>query len=84
MLDKLGNTIGKAYRGIATKFMTPMTESKFFQTGMLTSGEFVLAGDQLAHKCPTWRYPSVEILPVDGRAARRGSGARTCPLKSSI
>jgi ubiquitin-like-conjugating enzyme ATG3 len=35
--------------------MGVLKESKFLESGKLTPEEFVLAGDQLTHKCPTWR-----------------------------
>ncbi len=41
---------------VATPFMGVLKESKFLEKGLLTPEEFVLAGDQLTHKCPTWSW----------------------------
>jgi len=39
------------------EYMTPvLTESGFFERGVLTPAEFVKAGDELTYKCPTWRW----------------------------
>ncbi len=40
----------------ATPFMGVLKESKFIEKGLLTPEEFVMAGDQLTHKCPTWSW----------------------------
>jgi ubiquitin-like-conjugating enzyme ATG3 len=39
------------------EFFSPGTlkESKFLEKGILTPEEFVMAGEHLTHKCPTWR-----------------------------
>lgn len=55
-MDKLRNEANKLIQKIATPMMGVLKDSKFLQEGVLTPEEFVLAGDQLTHKCPTWRY----------------------------
>lgn len=72
MVDKIGNFIGGTYREIAKGFMNVLKESKFYEEGVLTPEEFVLAGDYLTQKCPTWKWCSnktniisVEYLPKD-------------------
>jgi len=55
-MHKIKNKINNAYRGIAEKVMGEMTESMFLLKGQLTPDEFVLAGDSLVLKCPTWSW----------------------------
>ena len=54
-MDKLRNEANKLIQKIATPMMGVLKDSKFLQEGVLTPEEFVIAGDQLTHKCPTWR-----------------------------
>ncbi|KAI8998113.1 autophagocytosis associated protein [Gaertneriomyces semiglobifer] len=56
----------------AREYLNPLLKtSKFHETGVLTPEEFVLAGDYLVQKCPTWAWsggdPSKrrEYLPGD-------------------
>jgi len=57
-MDKLRNEANKLIQKIATPMMGVLKDSKFLIEGVLTPEEFILAGDQLSHKCPTWRYVS--------------------------
>lgn len=54
------------------EYFTPvLTESAFYDKGMLTPEEFVRAGDQLVRTCPSWKWESGEkakakpYLPAD-------------------
>jgi hypothetical protein len=54
------------------EYVTPvLTESHFADRGVLTPEEFVAAGDQLVHKCPTWSWSAGDAscrrpyLPAD-------------------
>jgi ubiquitin-like-conjugating enzyme ATG3 len=53
-MDSLKNTLYNGYVKAVTPLMGTLKESKFFEKGVLTPEEFVLAGDNLTHKCPTW------------------------------
>ena len=55
-MHSLKNTLHKAYRNVATKFMGVMTHSVFLTEGKLTPDEFVFAGDCLVESCPTWSW----------------------------
>eukprot|EP01041_Mallomonas_annulata_P006693 gene6693-13568_t len=57
---------------VAREYLTPvLQESAFIKRGMLTPEEFVIAGDQLVHACPTWSWSGGEpsklrpYLPAD-------------------
>jgi len=54
--DNLKNMANKGFQRLATPFIGVLKDSKFLTDGLLTPEEFVLAGDQLTYKCPTWRY----------------------------
>ena len=54
------------------EYFTPvLTETAFYDKGMLTPEEFVRAGDQLIRNCPSWRWETGEpskvrpYLPAD-------------------
>jgi ubiquitin-like-conjugating enzyme ATG3 len=36
--------------------MSLPTESHFYERGTLTPSEFLVAGEQLVHRCPTWQW----------------------------
>jgi len=55
-MDKIGNFFGETYRNVAKNVMGVLKESKFYSDGVLTPEEFVLAGDFLVQKCPTWKW----------------------------
>jgi ubiquitin-like-conjugating enzyme ATG3 len=53
-LLKMKKAIYDAYTEIGKIFIPDLKTSVFFEQGKLTPEEFVLAGDNLVHKCPTW------------------------------
>jgi ubiquitin-like-conjugating enzyme ATG3 len=55
-MDSLKNKAHNMFMSAATPFIGVLKESKFIEKGVLTPEEFVIAGDQITHKCPTWRY----------------------------
>ena len=57
-MDYLKNKAHNAYMAVATPFIGVLKDSKFLKEGLLTPEEFVIAGDQLTHKCPTWSWDS--------------------------
>jgi ubiquitin-like-conjugating enzyme ATG3 len=54
-MDSLKNRANNLFMAVATPFIGVLKDSKFLEKGVLTPEEFVLAGDQLTYKCPTWR-----------------------------
>mmetsp|Transcript_28620 Transcript_28620/g.48046 ORF Transcript_28620/g.48046 Transcript_28620/m.48046 type:complete len:340 (+) Transcript_28620:93-1112(+) len=75
------------------EYLTPvMTETAFYDRGMLTPEEFIKAGDQLVRTCPSWKWESGEegklrpYLPKDKQfLCTRGvpSYSRVSVLQSS-
>ncbi|PJF18141.1 Autophagy-related protein 3 [Paramicrosporidium saccamoebae] len=66
------------------EYLTPaLKDSKFRETGRLTPEEFVLAGDFLVFKCPTWQWGVGEtsrrrsILPKEKQFLVTRNGAPT-------
>ena len=56
MVSDLKNKIyGGVTQFLGDKIMPVLTETQFLQKGQLTPVEFVTAGDNLTHKCPTWK-----------------------------
>jgi len=55
MVDYLKNKINQAVQSVGAKVLPVLKDSLFLKEGVLTPQEFVIAGDQLTHKCPTWR-----------------------------
>ncbi len=55
-MDALKNSAHNIFRSFATPLIGVLKDSKFLEKGVLTPEEFVIAGDQLTYKCPTWRY----------------------------
>jgi len=47
--------------------MPDLKESVFIEKGMLTPQEFVFAGDNLTHKCPTWHWCEADDKKFDKR-----------------
>ena len=53
-MDSFKNKANNLFMAVATPFIGVLKDSKFIEKGILTPQEFVVAGDQLTHKCPTW------------------------------
>ncbi|CAI0404560.1 unnamed protein product [Linum tenue] len=60
-----------AFKGTVERITSPRTVSAFKEKGVLSVSEFILAGDNLVSKCPTWSWESGEpskrkpYLPAD-------------------
>ncbi|KAL3524144.1 hypothetical protein ACH5RR_016978 [Cinchona calisaya] len=61
----------EAFKGTVERITNPRTVSAFKAKGVLSINEFILAGDNLVSKCPTWSWESGEprkrkpYLPAD-------------------
>lgn len=55
-MEGFGHKIGNMYRSIAGALKTLPTDSTFLEKGTLTPEEFLIAGEQLVHRCPTWTW----------------------------
>ena len=70
-MNNLGHQIFKGFQDVVSKIKPTMKESKFYQEGKLTPEEYILAGDYLVMKCPTWKWCSAKkeltnkALPAD-------------------
>ena len=49
------NAIYQKATGVIGSVMPVLRETQFLQKGQLTPAEFQAAGDNLTHKCPTWK-----------------------------
>lgn len=49
-----------AFKGTVERITSPRTVSAFKEKGVLSINEFILAGDNLVSKCPTWSWESGE------------------------
>ncbi|KAF3537842.1 hypothetical protein F2Q69_00018531 [Brassica cretica] len=68
----LSQKIHGAFKGAVERMTGPRTVSAFKEKGVLSVSEFVLAGDNLVSKCPTWSWSaliSIPTLPCLRRAA---------------
>ena len=70
-MNNLGHTLLDKYHNLVSKLTSPLKESKFYTEGKLTPEEYILAGDFLVEKCPTWKWCSAKegltnkALPID-------------------
>ncbi|GLT51588.1 hypothetical protein SLA2020_249880 [Shorea laevis] len=56
----LSQRLHEAIKGTVERFTGARTVSAFIEKGVLSVPEFILAGDNLVSKCPTWSWESGE------------------------
>ncbi|KAH7557385.1 hypothetical protein ACOSP7_027098 [Xanthoceras sorbifolium] len=56
----LSQKLHEAFKGTVERITGPRTVSAFREKGVLSVSEFILAGDNLVSKCPTWSWESGE------------------------
>ncbi|KAK6155889.1 hypothetical protein DH2020_010137 [Rehmannia glutinosa] len=56
----LTQKIHEAFKGTVERITSPRTVSAFKEKGVLSINEFIVAGDNLVSKCPTWSWESGE------------------------
>lgn len=56
----LSQKLHEAFKGTVERITGPRTVSAFKEKGVLSVNEFILAGDNLVSKCPTWSWESGE------------------------
>lgn len=56
----LSQKLHEAFKGTMERITGPRTVSAFKEKGVLSVSEFVIAGDNLVSKCPTWSWESGE------------------------
>lgn len=52
----LSQKLHEAFKGTVERITGPRTVSAFKEKGVLSVTEFVVAGDNLVSKCPTWSW----------------------------
>ncbi|KAG5228575.1 hypothetical protein OIU76_018012 [Salix suchowensis] len=57
---ELSKKIHGVLKGTVERITSPRTVSAFKEKGVLSVSEFILAGDNLVSKCPTWSWESGE------------------------
>ncbi|KAK2994667.1 hypothetical protein RJ640_026146 [Escallonia rubra] len=56
----LSQKFHEAFKGTVERITNPRTVSAFKEKGVLSINEFIVAGDNLVSKCPTWSWESGE------------------------
>ena len=59
-MNNIGHKLFKGYQDIVSYISPTLKQSKFYTDGVLTPEEFILAGDFLVLKCPTWKWCSAK------------------------
>lgn len=54
----LSQKLHEAFKGTVERMTNPRTVSAFKEKGVLSVNDFVIAGDNLVSKCPTWSWES--------------------------
>ncbi|XP_023521025.1 autophagy-related protein 3-like isoform X2 [Cucurbita pepo subsp. pepo] len=57
----LSQKLHEAFKGTVERITGPRTVSAFKEKGVLSVSEFIIAGDNLVSKCPTWSWESGDI-----------------------
>ena len=57
----LSQKLHEAFKGTVERITGPRTVSAFKEKGVLSISEFVIAGDNLVSKCPTWSWYSISL-----------------------
>jgi ubiquitin-like-conjugating enzyme ATG3 len=52
----LTQKLHEAFKGTVERITGPRTVSAFKEKGVLSVSEFIVAGDNLVSKCPTWSW----------------------------
>jgi len=55
---RMSGFLFNTFKVVADAFTPLLSQSAFYERGVLTPEEFVLAGDQLIHACKTWEWAS--------------------------
>ncbi|KAA0198252.1 Ubiquitin-conjugating enzyme ATG3 [Fasciolopsis buskii] len=56
VMDSIRHAVTRTALSIAEYVVPVLRTSKFRETGVITPGEFIAAGDFLVHHCPTWQW----------------------------
>jgi len=65
MVTSIKNTIYGTMTSVVGSVMPVLKETQFLQKGQLTPQEFIEAGDNLTHKCSTWKWSSCDDKKFD-------------------
>ncbi|CAN6807925.1 unnamed protein product [Brassica oleracea var. botrytis] len=77
----LSHKIHGAFKGAVERMTGPRTVSAFKEKGVLSVSEFVLAGDNLVSKCPTWSCLQYFLIPFCTPATEREKTVREMAAK---
>lgn len=59
-MNNIKHMLFKGYQDVVSAVKPTLKESKFYTDGVLTPEEYILAGDYLISKCPSWKWCSCE------------------------
>ena len=59
-MNNIGHKLFKGYQDVVSYISPTLKQSKFYTEGILTPEEFILSGDYLVEKCPTWKWCSAK------------------------
>ena len=55
MVTRIKQGVYDAFTGVVGSVMPVLRETQFLAKGQLMPSEFIAAGDNLCHKCSTWK-----------------------------